>query len=115
MPLWRAKQAGSTLVIRTSELTILESLVAPLRSGDTLRQAEFDAFFASGAVDVVPISRAILSEAARLRAATARLRTPDAIHAATALQTGCSTFLTNDASLRNIPGVSTTYLGDVTP
>ena len=48
---------------------------------------------------VVPIDRAVLLEAAQLRAATS-LRLPDAIHVATARLTGCSAFISNDARLR---------------
>jgi predicted nucleic acid-binding protein len=38
---------------------------------------------------LMPISQGILREAAKLRAASSSLRTPDAIHAATAAVTGC--------------------------
>ncbi len=39
--------------------------------------------------------------------------TLDAIHAATALNIGCTGFLTNDAGLRTIPGLSVVVLKDV--
>jgi predicted nucleic acid-binding protein len=42
---------------------------------------------------LLPITRPILLEAARLRAAT-KLKTPDAIHAATAMDAGCALFVT---------------------
>ena len=40
-------------------------------------------------------------------------KTPDAIHAATALNKGCTVFLTNDAALRKVPGLSTVVLKDM--
>lgn len=45
----------------------------------------------------------LLAEAARLRAIS-RIKLPDAIHAATALQRECTSFLTNDDRL-TIPGI----------
>jgi predicted nucleic acid-binding protein len=48
---------------------------------------------------VGPVTREILIEAARLRGLS-RIKLPDAIHAATALQKGCSSFLTNDDRLK---------------
>ncbi|MGB7157685.1 MAG: type II toxin-antitoxin system VapC family toxin [Tepidisphaeraceae bacterium] len=114
-PFWLSLQRGAPLRVVTSELTVLESFIVPLRDADVVRQAEFDSFFASGAVEVLPITRPLLMEAARLRATARHLRTPDAIHVATALLSRCNTFLTNDAGPRSLPGVSTTYLGDVTP
>jgi hypothetical protein len=60
-----------------SELTLLETLIAPLRNG-----------FRQPNTALVPITRDVLREAARLRPATPGLRTPDALHAAaTALLT----------------------------
>jgi predicted nucleic acid-binding protein len=38
------------------------------------------------------------------------LRTPDAIQVATAIQSGASHFLTNDAALAQIPGISVLVL-----
>ncbi len=56
----------------------------------------------------------ILREAARLRAIT-KLRTPDAIHAATALQIGCALFVTNDKGFKNVPSLPHVILDDLIP
>ncbi len=66
----------------------------------------------SDALEVVSVSREVLVEAARLRA-IANLRLPDAIHGATAILTGCETFLTNDARLRSLPGLEVVVLSEI--
>jgi predicted nucleic acid-binding protein len=48
--------------------------------------------------------RDVLIEAARLRA-NVNIKLPDAIHAATALLTQCSTFVTNDRRFQNVLGL----------
>jgi predicted nucleic acid-binding protein len=53
------------------------------------------------ALEVIPISRDILEEAARWRATT-KLKLPDAIHLATALGSSCDSFLTNDDVFRGL-------------
>ena len=84
----------------TSELTLAEVLVKPLMDGNTARQTAYQqALRNTSSRTVVPIDRAVLLEAAQLRAATS-LRLPDAIHVATARLTGCSAFISNDARLR---------------
>jgi predicted nucleic acid-binding protein len=58
------------------------------------------------------ITQTILRDAAHLRATT-NIKTPDAIHAATALNVGCTLFLTNDTGLRNVSGLTVVVLEDV--
>ena len=50
----------------------------------------------SGSVAVIPISEAILEKATDLRARFPALKTPDAIHVATGILTGCDLFVTGD-------------------
>ncbi len=98
----------------TSELTLAEVLVKPLRDGPAGLQAEYELAVQSRAgLTVVPISRAVLVEAARLRAAFSTLKLPDAIHAATARLHGCAVLLTNDARLRAAPGIDVIQLSDI--
>lgn len=52
------------------------------------------------------------AEKATLRATT-NLKTPDAIHATTALSVNSSFFLTNDRAFRNAPTLPTIILDDV--
>ena len=50
---------------------------------------------------LVPISRPILEHAAGLRVASS-IKTPDSIHAATALSARCTSFLTNDKAFSRV-------------
>lgn len=118
LPLWRTV-ATRHLNVRTSEITLLETLVKPLRlNAVDLVQAYREVLFQSPDVHLLAITQAILLRAAELRATMPSLKTPDAIHVATAIEAGCSLFVTNDSGLRNVPDLPValiTELGDVTP
>ena len=60
-----------------------------------------------------PITQDVLREAARLRALIPGLKTPDAIHAATALVHGCALFVTSDVGFRRVPGLTLAILDDI--
>jgi predicted nucleic acid-binding protein len=89
------------------------SLTLPTSGPVYVLIADFESFFQTPGVDLVPISPDILREAARLRASITRFRTPDAIHAATALATSAALFVTNDLGFRNVPGLPVEVLQDV--
>ena len=83
-PMWLAARAGDFILV-SSQLLLLEALVKPTRDGDTVLEQSFrDLLLTSHEVQLITISLPILESAIRLRAAT-RIKTPDAIHAATAL------------------------------
>lgn len=111
-PLMEAAELGE-IILLSSELTILETMILPLRSGDeALIQVYEDALFESD-LRLAPISREILTEAARLRAQHSSLRTPDAIHWATMRVEQADYLLTNDAQFAKIVGASAVYLDDL--
>lgn len=97
---------------RTSELTLLETLVVPIREVD--QTAAWEGFGYSARRDwyrhnlvedgvlirTIPITRDILIQAAAIRARVRSIKTPDAIHLATALLSGCEHFVTADTELR---------------
>jgi predicted nucleic acid-binding protein len=109
-PLWLAAQAGR-LQIATSELTWLEVLTKPLREGNATLESLFRAFLTAREVRLIPATLPLWEHAARLRALG--LKTPDALHGATALAVGCALFLTNDATFRRVPGLPVAVLADV--
>jgi predicted nucleic acid-binding protein len=87
----------------TSELSLAETLVKPLRDGNEQLRTTFEARLETGGgLLVVPIDRAVLVRAAELRAATPKLKLPDAIHIATALDTNCHAILSNDDRLETM-------------
>lgn len=89
----------------TSTVTLLEVLVQPLRRGRVdLANQYRDILLRSRRLVCEPVSNEIAEEAARLRA-NYNLRTPDAIQLATAIQSGATSFLTNDSFLTTVPGV----------
>lgn len=97
----------------TSELTLLESLIHPLRGGASSLCAEYERTLLASELRLIPVTQPILREAARLRAHTPGLRTPDALHAATAFLSNCSLFFTNDTGFRRIPELPLTLLSEV--
>ena len=111
-PLWQKFQAGQ-IELLTSELTLMESLVIPFRQSNVDLIDTYEQLLLSSVLQLIPISQTILKEAARLRATTPSLRTPDAIHAATAIASGCTQFLTNDRQLRIVTGLPIVILDEV--
>ena len=88
--------AEGSLAAVTSSLTLLEVLVHPLRANLPALADEYEQILThSAGVELIPLDQRLLRVAAHLRAAT-RLKTPDAIHLASALKAGCTAFLTND-------------------
>ena len=109
-PAWRQAEAGQ-LVVVCSELVIAETLVRPIREGYSDLVAAFLAVFAAPEVDLIPTTRQMWEDTARLRAETG-LKTPDALHAATALRAGCALFVTNDTDFRRVQGLPVVVLND---
>jgi predicted nucleic acid-binding protein len=81
-----------------SSISLTECLTGPLKRQDQHSMELFDMFFRSADVVVVDVDDPIARRAAGLRVA-ASLKTPDAIHLATALQFGCSVLFTTDGRL----------------
>lgn len=108
----RLDDPDDPLVGVASSLVILEVLVHPLRLG-RLDLAEVYRAFLTGSpevLEILPMSSDIAVEAARLRALLPTLKTPDAIHCATAIISGADYLLTNDPALSSVPGLKTLML-----
>ena len=81
-PLWQAVQAKAIEVV-SSDLVLMETLVGPFKRGDSALEKAYEQALLGTDLHLLPLTQPILREAARLRTAT-RLKTPDALHAATA-------------------------------
>lgn len=110
-PIWLRLQAGEIEII-SSELILMETLVLPLRNSDSMLINAYEQLLSSSEIRLIPISQSILRQAANLRATTS-LKTPDAIHAATALSISCNQFLTNDKGFRSITDLPVVILSEV--
>ncbi|MEH2237737.1 type II toxin-antitoxin system VapC family toxin [Nostoc sp.] len=110
-PLWLKFQTGEIQVV-SSELILMETLVIPLKNNDAFLLNAYEELMLSENMQLVPINQSVLRQAANLRATT-NLKTPDAIHAGTALFINCNQFLTNDKGFRNIPGLPVIILSEV--
>ena len=98
--------------LASSELVALETLIRPLRDGNTRLEMLFRSILASAEMDLIPATLATWEDAARIRAETG-LATPDALHAATALAAGCAAFITNDTDFRCVDGLPVVVLDDL--
>ncbi len=108
-PLWVSADAGKATIV-SSELLILETLTGAHKKADRQLADDYEQFFAHPSVKLIPITQSVLADAAQLRAKTAGLRVPDALHAATFRIHACSVLLTNDRSFSQIHGVNVMLL-----
>lgn len=110
-PLWLGAQQGK-YVLYGSELLLLEVLVKPFQHQDMVLETAFRLLLTnSRELSLLPLSRSVLERAGRLRAEHG-IKTPDAIHLATALLTECSFVVTNDSAWRKVSGVTIAVLDD---
>ncbi len=110
-PVWESAKLRQIDIV-TSELTLLEVLVLPIRRNDEELIDTYDDIFTDSVIDLHPISRLVLREAARLRA-TQNFKTPDAIHAATASLSNCDHLVSNDNDFRRLTTIDVTILSDL--
>ena len=79
-------------------LTELECRVEPMRNGKHSLLHQYDSLFASPLTRRLGLSDSVYQRATELRASH-RLKTPDALHLAAALEHGCDSFWTRDDRL----------------
>jgi predicted nucleic acid-binding protein len=105
----RSKLAAKELTLVISELTRLECRVKPLRDGNTSLLQDFDNYFAGAVAEIVPLTREVIDRATEIRARN-NFKTPDALHLAAAVSSGCDAFLTNDHRLDRFTGITVEFV-----
>lgn len=99
----------------SSVITLTEVITHPLRLGKSQLVREYrDILLHEKYFRLMPVSVEIAEHAANLRARY-NLRTPDALHVATALVTNCDAFLTNDLGIKRITELTVLLLDDLEP
>ncbi len=97
--------------IMTCELTLLEILVPPFRHSRPDMVALYRKFLEeSGVFHLHPITRDTLVRASLYRAQMG-LKTPDALHVASAAEHQCEVFLSNDRAVKLPKGIMRLTLG----
>ena len=104
-----AKAAGDTVAV--CDLARAECLIGPLKTGDAAVLADYQRFFSSSAVQMLPVTPAVCERAAEVRVASfMKIKLPDALYLSTAIEHGCGRFLTNDAQLVRCSAISVEVL-----
>lgn len=103
-PFFSAVEKGQSEAV-TSTITLTKCLVQPYRNNDTMLAARYVILFRNFPhLALLPVTDEIAQRAALLRA-NYRLKTPDAIQLATAMNSGSRSFLTNDETLGSVEGI----------
>lgn len=119
-PAYAAKMDAIVATIETtpidavsSVITLVEVLSHPMKLGDHRLVQEYrDILVNSSEFRLVPVTAQIAESAAEMRARY-NLRTPDALHVASAVLTGCDAFLTNDTSFERITEIRILVLNEL--
>lgn len=96
-----ARLREANVSFHLSDLIRMECLVLPFKTGDAALLEDYRRFFDESRALWIPMGRSVFTHAARLRAEY-RIKTPDALHLAAALEAGCSEFWTNDRDLGSL-------------
>jgi predicted nucleic acid-binding protein len=99
--LFEAAEAGD-LQIAISTITLAEVLTGPYKAGQTLLAKRYERALLH--YNVIPVSASIAVLAAQLRSRY-RLKLPDAMQLATALDVGAIAFVTHDVDFAGVEGI----------
>lgn len=106
-----AIEAGEFKVF-SSEIIFSEILPLHVKANDHDKiQIIIEFLSASGAFNLVPADRDVCIQSGFLRG-MAGMKTPDALHVATAIQSGCDIFLTNDKRIKTPDSLELVILSD---
>ena len=97
-----------------SAISVTEFVTKPLADGKLTDIERFKRFLSSLSIQVLTGTYEIAERAGKLRSQYPSVRTPDALIVATALESGCDIFVTNDKELKKLEacGLTVTVLED---
>ena len=104
-----ARLSAAEVVQVVSDLTRMECRVKPLRDGNSDLLKDYDDYFEGVVAEIVALSREVMDRATAIRGQYG-FKTPDAIHLAAAVISGCDVFLTNDHRLNRFPDIAVEVL-----
>lgn len=108
---WLLKETSTQAI--TSVIILTEVLNKPMQLGNTKLLNDYREILASNsAFQLHLVDSNVAERAAELRAKY-NLRTPDALHVATALVSGCKSFLTNDKALGRVTDIPVLILDEL--
>ena len=105
----RLRDLKPTSRLVTSQLARLECRAKPMRDGDQELLVRYDTLFGAARVAVLDVSAKVIDRATELRARYG-FKSPDAIHLATAIESGATGFWTGDAGLSRCTDIAVTVL-----
>ena len=85
-----------------SAISITEFVTKPLADGKVSEVERFRQFLSCLSIQVLAVTYEIAERAGQLRSQYPSIRTPDALIVATALESGCGVFVTNDKNLKKL-------------
>lgn len=107
------KAESDGIQLFSSVISLTEVLTHPIRLGESHLEDAYRRILLDREYLVLnSINIAIAERAAQLRARY-NLRTPDALHLATAMDASCEAFLTNDLSLKRVAEIRVLALDDL--
>jgi predicted nucleic acid-binding protein len=101
------------LTVYASVLTLTEVLMKPIQAKNSNLQKEYrDLLLNTQNVSTIAVDSIIAIKAAELWAAY-NLKTPDALHVASAIVSGCDAFLTNDSGIKRVTEIKVLILDEL--
>ncbi len=111
IPLWQSLKANEIEVF-TSELTLLETLVQPIKLNNQSLISAYQSLLTQTDIRLLPITLDVLIKSAEMRA-NQNFKTPDAIHASTAISANCDYLITNDNGFKRLSNINIIVLADL--
>ena len=85
-----------------SAISVTEFVTKPFADGNVTAVERFKQFLSLLSIQVLTVTYEIAERAGELRSQYPSIRTPDALIVATALESGCDVFVTNDKNLKKL-------------